>query len=88
MDEKVRRLWAGSEALSLGWGGIAAVSKATGLSRPTIRVGMKEVVSGEYTKTSQERNKHKQIRSAGGGRYALIEGDRRLLKDLKALGNK
>ncbi len=85
MDEKVRRLWAGSKALSLGWGGVAAVSKATGISRPTIRAGMKEVVSGEYTKTPQEHNKRKQIRSAGGGRYALIEGDRRLLKDLKAL---
>ena len=86
MDEKVRRLWAGSEAISLGWGGIAAVSMATGMSRPTIRAGMKEVVSGEENKKkSQESKRRTQIRSGGGGRSALIEGDRRLLKDLKSL---
>ena len=38
MDESVLRLWAASEALALGWGGITAVAEATGLSHSTIRV--------------------------------------------------
>ena len=32
MDERMRRLWAGSEAISYGWGGVTLVSEATGLS--------------------------------------------------------
>jgi len=31
MDERMRRRWAASEAVALGWGGITAVSEATGL---------------------------------------------------------
>lgn len=30
LDERARRRWAGAEARSLGWGGIAAVAMATG----------------------------------------------------------
>ncbi len=33
LTERTRRLFAANEALSLGWGGISAVSRATGLSR-------------------------------------------------------
>jgi DNA-binding phage protein len=36
MDERMSRLWAASEALTSGWGGISSVAKATGLSRATI----------------------------------------------------
>ena len=32
MDERMRRRWAASEAVALGWGGITAVAEATGLS--------------------------------------------------------
>jgi len=39
LDERVRRLWAASEALALGHGGVAAVAKATGLAESTIRHG-------------------------------------------------
>ena len=38
MDQRVLRLWAASEALALGWGGITAVAEATGLSHSTIPV--------------------------------------------------
>jgi hypothetical protein len=31
MDERARRLWAGSEADGLGYGGVAAVARATGM---------------------------------------------------------
>jgi hypothetical protein len=39
MDERVRGQWAASEALASGWGGIQAVSQATGMTPTTIRRG-------------------------------------------------
>src|SRR6516165_12364111 len=43
LDERGRRRWAASEALSLGWGGIVAVAAATGISDRTIRNGVTEL---------------------------------------------
>jgi hypothetical protein len=40
LNEKTRRIWAATEAISLEWGGISWVSKATGLSRTTIQAGL------------------------------------------------
>ena len=42
LDERSRRRWAATEALALGRGGISAVAKATGMSRRTIRAGIRE----------------------------------------------
>jgi len=39
MDERVTRLWAAAEAESLGYGGIATVVEATGISKSRIRAG-------------------------------------------------
>jgi hypothetical protein len=43
LDERTTRLWAGVEALSLGRGGRELVARATGLSRTTVIIGMREV---------------------------------------------
>ena len=43
MDERHRRLWAGTEARALGRGGIAVVARATGLARNTIVRGLAEL---------------------------------------------
>ena len=43
LDERTRRLVAASEALALGWGGISATSRATGLSRTASRRGIAEL---------------------------------------------
>lgn len=43
LDERGRRRWAAAEARSLGWGGIAAVAAATGMSDRTIRTGIQEL---------------------------------------------
>ncbi len=40
LDERARRLWAATEAQSLGYGGISAVAEQTGLARTD-----KEIVS-------------------------------------------
>ena len=55
LDERGRRRWAATEALSLGWGGIAAVAKATGLSDRTIRNGIRELRSGEELPAGRQR---------------------------------
>ena len=43
LDERARRLWAAVEAHAIGRGGISRVAEATGLSRITIRAGLKEL---------------------------------------------
>jgi hypothetical protein len=45
LDERRRRLWAAAEALELGYGGIAAVARATGLAPATISAGIRELRS-------------------------------------------
>ena len=43
LNERSRRLWAATEADALGYGGIFALHRATGLSQNTIRAGLKEL---------------------------------------------
>ena len=60
-NERQRRLWVAGEALCLGHGGVSIVARATGLSRPTIISGMKEL-------ESNNRLSENRVRRAGGGR--------------------
>ena len=46
MDERARRLWAGTEAGALGYGGVAAVARATGMAISTVRKGRDEARAG------------------------------------------
>lgn len=46
MNERARRLWAGAEAGALGYGGVAAVARATGLAISTVRKGRDEARAG------------------------------------------
>jgi hypothetical protein len=46
MDERARRLWAGTEAGALGYGGVAAVARATGIAISTVRKGRDEARAG------------------------------------------
>jgi hypothetical protein len=47
MNEATARLWAGAEAKALGRGGVAAVVRATGLSRTTVVGGMRDLDDAE-----------------------------------------
>ena len=78
LDERGRRAVAAAEALALGWGGITAVSHATGLSRKTIARGIQELQGGESAPPGR-------IRRAGGGRKKTIDKDPTLLTDLERL---
>ena len=46
MDERARRLWAGTEADAIGYGGVAAVARATGMAISTVRKGRDEARAG------------------------------------------
>jgi transposase len=46
MDERARRLWAGAEAGAIGYGGVAAVARATGMAISTVRKGRDEARGG------------------------------------------
>ena len=78
MNERQRRLWAASEARSCGPGGIAAVVRATGISKNTVQRGMAELREG--TRLDPGR-----VRRAGAGRPRLTESDPKLLGALEAL---
>lgn len=78
LNERTRRLVAASEAITLGRGGISAVSRATGLSRQVISQGIKELQNEEPTSSGR-------IRRKGGGRKKLVEKDPQLGVDLERL---
>lgn len=79
MDERMRRLWAASEANAIGRGGIALVERATGLSRTTIRTGLAELQCGI---SSEEVVK---ARRPGGGRGRLEDNNPDLVVVLEGL---
>jgi transposase len=78
LNERTRRLTAASEAMALGWGGISAVVRATGISQRTIRQGIQELKAGN--KLEQGR-----IRRVGGGRKKTMNKDESLSEDLERL---
>lgn len=78
LNERARRVWAATEAKALGHGGIAAVSRATGISVSTIRRGLEELDSGEIAEPGR-------VRRQGAGRKKALEKDPTLLADLEGL---
>jgi hypothetical protein len=82
MDERVRRHWAATEAKAYGWGGVSAVSSATGISRKTIRKGLAELGVREE---SPDAPVEKRLRSPGGGRKRLTQTDPELFASLEWL---
>ncbi len=87
MDERLRRLWAGSEAVALGREGIKTVAFATGLSTKTIRKGIQElqVPLSQETPEIISSRPQKKVRQVGGGRKSLLETDKTLIQDLEQL---
>src|SRR4051812_48630057 len=81
MDERMRRQWAAVEARQWGWGGVSAVSDATGLSRTTITDGLAELELPQ----EQRQKEAGRIRRPGGGRDPLSETDPQLLCALEDL---
>ncbi len=78
LNERTRRLVAASEAMAMGWGGISAVSRATGLSRKAISHGIKELEEGGGASEGR-------IRRKGGGRKKTVSKQPSLREDLERL---
>jgi len=78
LTERTRRLFAANEALSLGWGGISVVSRATGLSRQVISDGIQELQGGMQAEAGR-------VRRQGGGRKSNVSKDPKLSEDLERL---
>jgi len=78
LTERARRIWAATEALAGGWGGISGVARATGISYSTIQRGLQELT----TKRSLAPGR---IRRPGGGRKKTVDKDPTLLTDLEGL---
>jgi transposase len=74
-DERARRLMAAAESQAIGRGGISAVSKATGISRPVIQQGVAELKAPPELEAGR-------IRRQGGGRKKAVDKDASLKTDL------
>jgi len=78
LNERQRRLWAASEARSHGRGGVAAVVRATGISKNTVVRGVAELRAGTHLDAGR-------VRRAGAGRPRLTDSDPELVGALEAL---
>jgi hypothetical protein len=77
LDERGRRLFAAAEVRTAGWGGLAIVSRITGLARSTINRGEDNLDAEPLAKGK--------VRRAGGGRRAVAEVDPGLIAELERL---
>jgi len=78
LNERERRLFAATEAAAAGYGGIVAVSGATGIAVSTIGRGLKDLAEAGGLLAGR-------VRRAGGGRKPLVVSNPDLLRDLMAL---
>jgi len=78
LNERQRRRFAATEARTFGRGGIAAAARACGLAQNTVRKGLAELDDPEPLASER-------VRSEGAGRKPAVEGDPKLLDDLRAL---
>jgi transposase len=84
LNERQLRLYVAAEAAALGRGGISMASQATGISRPTITMGCKELLDQE-AKQAPASSSAVRARKKGGGRKRTIEVDETLRSDLEGL---
>jgi hypothetical protein len=78
LNERTRRLAAAAEAAAIGRGGIARVSRATGVSRRAIASGLDQLKAPDDLGAAR-------IRRPGGGRKRTVEIDATLRADLERL---
>jgi hypothetical protein len=83
LNERGRRLFAATEALAIGWGGVALVARATGVAPSTIGEGKREIRRIEGLGMSAPPTGRS--RRAGGGRKKTTDKDPTLITDLERL---
>lgn len=77
LNERQRRILIATEARAWGWGGIDTLFRITGVSRPAIRRGLRELKEKKLHAT--------RIRRPGGGRKRVTAGQPQLKKALMKL---
>jgi hypothetical protein len=77
LDERDRRLFVAAEKIAAGYGGTAAVSRATGVAHSTIIRGVKDLLTAPAAPD--------RVRRKGAGRPALSRSDPAVLEDLRRL---
>ena len=77
LDERGRRLFVAAEKKAAGYGGTAAVSRATGVARSTIIRGAKDLLTVSPAEV--------RVRRKGAGRRPSSEADPTVLGDLRQL---
>src|SRR6202166_3489832 len=83
LDERMRRLVAAAESAAIGYGGVSAVARATGVSRRAITEGMKELHQQKVSRESPPAQSR--IRRKGAGRKRTVDKDPALREDLDRL---
>jgi len=78
LDEAQARWYVAQEAIAHGRGGVKAMQELTGISRPTILRGMRELRGGDLRPEGR-------IRRTGAGRKRLEQGDPGLIGALKKI---
>ena len=83
LNERTRRVWAATEAMSLGWGGVTTVARATGIARKTIHAGIRELrrsaVDPSWVVPPDR------VRRPGGGRKSVGQQQPMMAAALEAL---
>ncbi len=77
LDERGRRLFVAAEKAAAGYGGTAAVCRATGVARSTIIRGAKDLLAASSTPV--------RVRRKGAGRPPASKADPTMLEDLRRL---
>ena len=75
LNERSQRIWAATEAISIGHGGIKMVHKATNLAESTIQVGKNEVLNNKTIEANRVRRK-------GAGRKSLEGKDGQIVQKI------
>ena len=78
MDERTYRLCLGSDALAIGRGGVARVSRASGASPNTVKAGIRDIEDPAVLEPGR-------VRRPGAGGKPITETDETLLEDLMRL---
>ncbi|MGZ6565272.1 MAG: ISAzo13 family transposase [Solirubrobacteraceae bacterium] len=78
LNERQRRRFAAAEARIFGRGGIAAAARACGLAENTVRKGLAELDDPRPLEPDR-------VRGQGAGRKPAVQGNPKLLDDLRAL---
>ena len=70
LDERARRIFAATEAKTSGYGGIAAMVRATGIAASTIGRGLKELAAAEPLDPGHPSSRRRWQEASGGGYHA------------------